>query len=549
MTTTLDPRTDLARLSLWLAIRRVAARAVPHVAVAAAVLLIGLPTVILPFGPDQAIFATIGKTISDGGYPYLDAWDQKPPGIYLIYAAGIHGPLGIMRNLRVFDLAWAAATVVVLVELGRRWWSLRAGVIAGLVYGAVYVTISGWWQLAQPDSFIGLPLAFALLLYDAARGRRGVLVLAGLVLGFAFQLRFIMALLIPFMPLVELTETRSGRLRLWLHRMVWLGVGFAALQLALALWLASGGALGEYVDATRFATGYTGLGGPWSPPEGPTLGSYLQTLRFSFLYWALARLVLTAPAIIGGFVGVFVLRDRRVGQLVLFLVLAYAGIAAQAKFFWYHFSYMLPFLALLGGWTWDRTYRYLRELRSGRTALAATGLLATALLLSTPEVLDTGLSQWRSYVQYYTRPHEREYFYDLFGPWGAGGGFAYRASRNTAYEIRIRTQPGDSIYVWGYDPLIYLLADRPHASRFIYAFPLMSDWAPDAWTSEFLADMQAHAPVYFVTQRNEGGPWITGHNIDPADYVDWFPALRYWLDNNYDLEMEVEDYQLYRRRW
>src|SRR5262249_16910521 len=158
------------------------------------------------------------------------------------------------------DLAWTAVTVICVIKLGRRWWNLRAGVIAGLVYGGVYVTASGWWQSAQPDSFIALPLVLAPLLYEVGRGRRAALTAARLLPGFAFQLRFIMAPLIPFLPLVELAATPRDRARTWLWRMVWLGAGFAAFQAALALYLALGGALGEYIAATRFATGYTRLG-------------------------------------------------------------------------------------------------------------------------------------------------------------------------------------------------------------------------------------------------------------------------------------------------
>ncbi|MGH2600147.1 MAG: glycosyltransferase family 39 protein, partial [Dehalococcoidia bacterium] len=238
--------------------------AAPSLGAAAVVVAVGLPTLLLPFWPDQAIFSLIGRTIAHGGFPYVDAWDQKPPSIYFIYALAIHGPLDVMQNVRAFDLAWTVATVLVLCELGRRWWTVRAGVIAGLGYGVVYLTSSGWARLAQPDSFIGLPLALALLLYEAARGRRGYLITAGVLLGFAFQLRFIMALLIPVIPLVELTTAPPGhRVRLGLHRMGWLGAGFIAFQVGVAAYLLVGGALGAYLDATRWAAAYTRADWPW----------------------------------------------------------------------------------------------------------------------------------------------------------------------------------------------------------------------------------------------------------------------------------------------
>ncbi|MGH2585598.1 MAG: hypothetical protein ACRDJE_11850, partial [Dehalococcoidia bacterium] len=52
--------------------------AAPSLGAAAVVLAVGLPTLILPFWSDSAIFATVGKAIADGGFPYVDAWDQKP---------------------------------------------------------------------------------------------------------------------------------------------------------------------------------------------------------------------------------------------------------------------------------------------------------------------------------------------------------------------------------------------------------------------------------------------------------------------------------------
>ena len=279
---------------------RVALRLLPYLVVAAAIVALGLPMLEFPFGSDQAIFAEIGRVISGGGWPYTDAWDQKPPAIYLIYAVAIHGPLGVMRNVRAFDLAWTVMTALVLVDLGRRWWNLAAGAIAGLLFGGVYVTITGYWYSAQPDSFIALPIALALLLYEVATGEatpaggrarwrgRCALAGAGILLGFAFQLRFIMVLIIPFLPWVELyAAPRGTRLRLWLARMLWLAAGFVLVQVVLLSYLALGGALGEFIAATRFASGYTRLGGPYAP-EGLTTSKYLETLRLSFLLWALA---------------------------------------------------------------------------------------------------------------------------------------------------------------------------------------------------------------------------------------------------------------------
>lgn len=187
-----------------------AARWLPAVLAAAAVVILGLPTLILPLHLDQALFAMVGRAVARGGMPYVDAWDFKQPSLYLVYAAAIHGPFGLMRNVRVFDLAWTAVSAALLAELGRRWWNGRAGLIAGLTFALAWSTATPWWQSAQPDSLVVLPLVLSLLLYESAHGRRGPLIAAGVVLGFAFQVRFNIALFIPFYPLVEPAAVASA---------------------------------------------------------------------------------------------------------------------------------------------------------------------------------------------------------------------------------------------------------------------------------------------------------------------------------------------------
>src|SRR5262249_24087274 len=73
-------------------LRSAAVRFGPHLVTAVVVFIFGLPTLIFPFWSDHAIFATIGRAIAEGHFPYVDAWDQKPPAIYLIFAAAIQGP-------------------------------------------------------------------------------------------------------------------------------------------------------------------------------------------------------------------------------------------------------------------------------------------------------------------------------------------------------------------------------------------------------------------------------------------------------------------------
>ncbi|MFN8559764.1 MAG: glycosyltransferase family 39 protein [Dehalococcoidia bacterium] len=237
------------------------------------VALLALPTLAYPFGPDQAIFATIGDAINRGHMPYVDAWDQKPPAIYLWYALALRLPGDLMARVRLLDAVWTVATIVLLYELARSMWSVRAATFAALLYGVIYFTTQGWWYLAQPDGLIGLPLLLAFLLYRRAVGPRrwAFCLAAGALAGIAFQLRFIVAPMLPLFALTDLWERRDA-IRRVVERVLWLSLGFALVQAALIAYLAAGDALREYLAATQFASGYVSTGWPYAPAKRTFVG-------------------------------------------------------------------------------------------------------------------------------------------------------------------------------------------------------------------------------------------------------------------------------------
>src|SRR5256885_11703016 len=56
-------------------------------AIAGALLILRVPSLAQPMGPDQGLYAYVGDRILAHELAYRDAWDQKPPGIHYVYAA------------------------------------------------------------------------------------------------------------------------------------------------------------------------------------------------------------------------------------------------------------------------------------------------------------------------------------------------------------------------------------------------------------------------------------------------------------------------------
>lgn len=511
---------------------------------------------LFPLGPDQAIFAYIAHHMLMGGFPYVAAWDQKPPAIYLLYVAALKFPGAQVRDVRLFDLFMLCLTLGAIYLLGLRLWGRWAGALAALLYGVAYTIEYGYWYTAQPDGYTALPLCLALWLYYRSLCRRRLwpYVGAGILIGFAFQLRFFSALIGLVLLMIEWEQIHFpnvtiGSVRGWpaIRRLLWVGTGFLVMQALFGVYLFAGHALGAYLFTEfRFATAYAHLGGPYSP-NGFQWNLYLDAARASTVDFVVWHLFIAVPA--GAAIGLSLWRrgDRRSRQIGLAALVAFVSVLAQAKFFLYHWLAVLPFLALLGGRGLALAAESLARIhRRPLAGIYFAGLLALLVFL-TPQITDNALHQWRGVAQYYGGGASRERFNNQFGAY-AGGTYSYLADDQVARYLQDHTAPGDTIYVYGYEALIYLISGRESASRFFYVFPVISTWSPAAWKAEFYNDLETKQPRYILVQANEGAPWITGLHEDTAQFAAHDARLQALLAAHYTLETQIEDFTVYRFR-
>ncbi len=116
-----------------------------------------------PFaGYDEQFYLLTGDRMLHGTLPYVDIWDRKPIGLFLIYA-GIRllGGDGILQYQLVATL-FVAATGFVIALHARR----RVADTAAFACGALYVLWTGAMggEAGQSPLFYNLPVAFAALL-------------------------------------------------------------------------------------------------------------------------------------------------------------------------------------------------------------------------------------------------------------------------------------------------------------------------------------------------------------------------------------------------
>ncbi|HZX64142.1 MAG TPA: glycosyltransferase family 39 protein, partial [Myxococcales bacterium] len=110
---------------------------------------------------DEVIFGLVGRSILDGGLPYVDAIDIKPPLTYLAYTVtGLFGGFSLLP-VHLLGVAWLVATCLVLREAARQWTESN-----NIGWAAAWIALlASLCEIPSVNSelLMNLPVALALL--------------------------------------------------------------------------------------------------------------------------------------------------------------------------------------------------------------------------------------------------------------------------------------------------------------------------------------------------------------------------------------------------
>ena len=117
--------------------------------------------------PDDQFYLLAGEQLLAGHWPYVDVWDRKPLGLFLIYA-GVASLGGGILMLNLVATAFAAATALVIRQMALRFAGPVGATMCALAYLLVIPLIGG--MNGQSPVFYNLLMAVAAwLLIDAAQ--------------------------------------------------------------------------------------------------------------------------------------------------------------------------------------------------------------------------------------------------------------------------------------------------------------------------------------------------------------------------------------------
>lgn len=499
-----------------------------------AVLVLGSSSIFYPFGRDQGEYAAIAVEASQGKVVYRDVFNVKPPLTHVVHGMALVLFGHSMLAIRLLDLIWQCATVLLVSLLVERLFSNRlASVTAGLLYALSYYSFD-FWNTAQTDGFLTLPVVAGVLLYTHYRqtGRTWLLLTSGASIGTAVLFKYPIGILFMLLLLKVVASEKSSRAR----AAVAITLGFA---LPIGAFLAVSVGRGAWHDflliQTTYLPGYS---------SGALRDAPVASRLAGLLAYLVANPLMLLPLVS---VLVFWLLRRRAGWeasdvISLWWLGALLHLVAQNKFYGYHGLPLLAPGAILLACFVAATYERVHNKRRANLVLTSAVLLIIVgawaqLVHSVGLVAIVDVVAGRSQI---------ESVYSRYGPYH-GSDYSVRADLEAAAYLRSHTDPADTVFVWGFEPTVYFLAQRRPASRFLYNFPLYGDIAWQRFREELMGDLGEEQPTYIVLVQNDAIPWVTGTEDDSMDAFAEFTALREFVSRHYTFDRAIEDFLLYAR--
>jgi hypothetical protein len=477
--------------------------------------------------------------------PYRDAWDFKPPGIYYIFALAklLFGDR--MVSIRLMEgLAWASLLPAFGILSRRHLGTWTPGLWAAVLGIAICLHLD-FWHTGQPESFGGVLIAWALVL--STRGQEGACdprreMWRWLWVGALYAAAGVLKPPLGGGMIVSWWLSRSGGSgggrALWRRGCAMLA-GAALVVVSVALHFALTGAFDELLQVLfGFAPHYTAINFQLGDlPKNLHRAVFDSSTGFASLLAVGLILAVAMPDLQRG--------GRQLWKTVLLVCLfPVIGIALQAKFFPYHFGAVLllaPLAACVGYWKMAH-WAGRSPQRIALFVVLLIGLSVAHVPQPRPASFLTRLG-WR--IEALRHPERATKIKDQLH---SGGNVRADLNRTAAQWIRENTEPSSTLYIWGFEPIIYDLADREPATRYIYNIAQRASWSAEAARADLMKMLRANPPEVILTEIGDRFPSVTGNSMDSAQALEGFSELRDFLTRYYRSVGRNERFVRYLRR-
>ena len=482
-----------------------------------AIIIFHLPTLLEPLWYwDSGFYQVIGQGMVQGKLLYVDLWDNKLPGIYLIFSlfyklfgheqAFLHGFLTI----------WIFATAVMLFKLAQSLFNRKIAIASAWVFAFLTLPPVCTGGIPNAEIFMILPnaIAFYILFKDTRKATWWKALLSGLFLGLGFYFKMVAVFELIAAGLILGFLALKRKQYVLIFYVLPLIIGFLLPFGLTAVYYYRLGYLSDFIGATlTHNAGYI------------EDGNAAKYSAYSILLSKLGhRLIATL-----------------VSTLVVFTLYVTKKIKSGTMIALTWFIYSL-FGALFSGRDWN--HYFVQVFSSGSLVIAlllqkihplitsrilavkTSGIVWMVMSILLTAVFIGSMATHNPYSYYenvilYVAGRRSKTDYDWQINWGV-------PTRDRVVEyLNNHLQPNETFFNYSSDAWIYALTNRYPPTKYVVMYHLTG--IEDAHELTMNA-LRSQPPKYVVKY----------------EYVEEFDEFFVWLDANYTLEYTTGDAQIYK---
>jgi len=405
----------------------------------------------IPLDRDEGNFGYTGQVILDGGIPYRDVYDHKPPVTSYLYAIALLFVPPTPAGIHIFLHVYTFLTLIGVFLLGAIYADdYETGLWSALIFAVFSSLPSIQGFTASSEMFMLLPTVLSLLCAVLALRKDGIplLLLSGVLAAVAcwtkqsgiFMSTFI-ALYVGVSYLGRCLRGRQPYRRLVAALSVWVA-GFVGVSLLITLYYVHKGVLDEFIYWT-FIHGYY-----YSKAVSPKLS--LVGVRLAEVFrgnWALEILILVFLA--------YGLYEKKASAWFALILLAFSVASTIPGYAYPHyFAQLAPAAAVAGG----LAVAFMAE-KTKQRCHQGTFILIAALLLAGLPV--------STQADYYFNRSGNAFAHQYFGE------NPFPESLKIADYIAKKSDKDATVFIAGSEPQILLYSRRKSATAYVMVYPLM----------------------------------------------------------------------------
>lgn len=468
---------------------------------------------------DESLYLLVARSLLNGTPPYIEVWDNKPPGIFILFYWAISLLGDSVVSIRILACLSVAITSYFLYKLGGIFSenNKKIGLLSGILYLVFSLNNDG--VAANTEIFFAPFVVITFyLLFKTNKYTYFTFLFLGLLLGIAMQLKYVVfmdfvayLLIATHYSYFKIKNTNKFKIIILLN--IFSSIGFILSFLAVALYFISVGYFEEYIYATVIANS------KYIDATGFSLSNFLSAIIYQIYINFLLYLCLFLSPIYIKYPKNIILKDKIIlCYFIVWVSLTFIATLLSKRFIDHYYLQLLPPLCLLSSYIIIKTLS--NKLLTNKLRII---LLSAITILLLQPVYPHLQKSTNVVINRYIKQQQN---------WGDKESIV-------ANYIKAKIAPTDYIYVVNYQPIIYYLVEAKLPTKYVFPSHLVSYYSTITGINPLqeLNSIMNKKPIYVVLDEQK-------------EISDQYKIKLYsYLDKDYFLENSIENVMLYKLKF